>query len=197
VGTADTVVVLSDRLIVNAQVDETDIGRVKTGLKAMITLDAYPSEPVSAKVGQIRYEAKTVNNVTMYEVYVRPKKIPSFMRSGMTANVEFLLDGKTDALLLPTEAVRSADGKSLVLLPDEKGARPKRSEVVTGLTDGKNIEILEGLKEGDKVLIAVFSAASAGKAQANPFMPGRMGGRSSSGGSTQRSSGAREGPSPP
>ncbi len=197
VGTGDTVVVLSDRLIVNAQVDETDIGRVKSGLQAVLTLDAYPNDPIPAKVGQIRYEAKTVNNVTMYEVYVRPRKVPTFMRSGMTANVEFILNGKSDTLLLPSEAVKSKDGGSIVLLPGEKDERPKRVEVVTGLTDGKNVEIVSGLNEGDQVLIAVFNAATASNSGANPFMPGRMGGNRSSGASSQRSSGGGERPPPP
>jgi macrolide-specific efflux system membrane fusion protein len=174
------VVVLSDHLIVDAQVDETDIGKIKVGQKCNLTLDAYADKVILGRVSQIRYEAKTVNNVTMYEAYILPSKIPQFMRSGMTANVEFLVDGKDDALLVPTEAIQTGkDGKTSVLVPGIKGERPQSVDVVTGLTSGVKTEIVSGLAEGDKLLIATFSAASAASV-ANPFMPSRSGGSGSS-----------------
>jgi macrolide-specific efflux system membrane fusion protein len=182
VGSGDTVVVLSDYLIVDAQVDETDIGRVKVGQKATLTLDAYPNQTIPARVSQIRYEAKTVNNVTMYEVYVLPKRVPNFMRSGMTADVEFNVDGKEGALLLPSEAIQSSEGKSFVLLKGEKGVKPEKVTIETGITDGSQTEIVSGLAEGDTVLIPSLTLEAAGDAESNPFMPKRPG----SGGATQR-----------
>jgi len=177
VGAADTVLVLSDRLIVNAQVDETDIGKVQAGQKARLTLDAYPDSPIEAKVKRIGYEAKTVNNVTMYDVIVLPKKVPPFMRSGMTANVTFITAEKQDILVVPSEAVRTRDGKSMVMLPGE-GKRPNRQEVETGLTDGKVTEVVSGLEEGATVLVAQFTmpGKSGGVTGTNPFMPQRPGG---------------------
>ncbi|RLI00640.1 efflux RND transporter periplasmic adaptor subunit, partial [Candidatus Bathyarchaeota archaeon] len=56
----DTILVLSDRLIVKAQVDETDIGKVKLGQRAVITLDAYPDIKVEARVNHISYESKII-----------------------------------------------------------------------------------------------------------------------------------------
>lgn len=175
------VVVLSDHLIVDAQVDETDIGKIKVGQKTNLTLDAYANQIIGGRVSQIRYEAKTVNNVTMYEAYVLPNKVPKFMRSGMTANVEFLVDGKDDALLVPTEAIQTGkDGKISVLVPGVKNDRPQSVDVVTGLTSGAKTEIVSGLSEGDKILIPGFSTASAASV-ANPFMPQRPGGSGSRG----------------
>src|SRR5262249_40126931 len=58
----DDVVVLSDRLIVQAQVDETDIGKVKLGQAAAISLDAYPKIHVRGTVDHIYYESKVVSN---------------------------------------------------------------------------------------------------------------------------------------
>lgn len=166
------VVVLSDHLIVDAEVDETDIGKIKVGQKTTLTLDAYANQTILGHVSQIRYEAKTVNNVTMYEAYVLPNNVPKFMRSGMTANVEFLVGGKDDALLVPTEAIQTKNGKTTVLVPGVNGERPQSVEVVVGLTSGVKTEVTSGLSEGDKVLIASFSTASAASA-ANPFMPQR------------------------
>ncbi len=60
------------------------------GQPASVVLDAYPDQPFPGKVNEIAYDAKTVNNVTTYSVNVLPDKTPTFMRSGMTANVSFV-----------------------------------------------------------------------------------------------------------
>lgn len=78
VTTNDPVIVLSDRLIVRAQVDETDIGKIKPGQKAVVSLDAYPETKINAIVDHIYYESKTFNNVTIYEVDLLPDTIPFF-----------------------------------------------------------------------------------------------------------------------
>jgi membrane fusion protein, macrolide-specific efflux system len=185
----DPVLVMSNRLIVKAQVDETDIGRAKVGQKALITLDAYPREPVPARVDHIAYEAATVNNVTIYEVEVVPEHVPDFMRSGMTANVTFMIAAKRGVLLLPAEAVQQGDDGSFVRVPSAKEGETRRQEVRTGLSDVKNIEILEGLGEGDTVLVASFRLPSSGGGGNSPFSPfggrrsgGRQGGGQSGGG---------------
>ncbi|MBP7216954.1 MAG: HlyD family efflux transporter periplasmic adaptor subunit, partial [Candidatus Omnitrophica bacterium] len=64
VTSTDAVVVLSDRLIVRAQVDETDIGKIALAMDALISLDAYPDVKIKAHVVHIYYESKTINNVT-------------------------------------------------------------------------------------------------------------------------------------
>jgi len=80
VTTTDDVVVLSDHLIVRAQVDETDIGRVKINQDAFVSLDAYPDTKIKSKVEHIYYESTTVNNVTIYNVDLRPQDVPSFFK---------------------------------------------------------------------------------------------------------------------
>ncbi len=186
----DAVLVMSNRLMVLAQVDETDIGRVKPGQEASITLDAYPQEKIGATADHIAYEAKTVNNVTIYEVDVVPGRVPDFMRSGMTANVTFRVAAKRGTLVLPAEAVQQQeDGTSFVRLPDpEKKGRPRRQAVETGLSDGKRIEILSGLKEGDEVLVTSFRLpSSSGAGGSNPFAP--FGGRRPAAGGNRQGGG--------
>ncbi|HLB03239.1 MAG TPA: HlyD family efflux transporter periplasmic adaptor subunit [Nitrospiria bacterium] len=169
----DAVLVMSDRLIVKAQVDETDIAQVKLDQRAQITLDAYPEHVISGQSDHISYEAKTVNNVTIYEVDVLPQRVPDFMRSGMTSNVVFLVASKSDIPILPAEAIHREDGRTTVLLPNPSNEKqPLSKEVETGLTDGKRIEILSGLQEGDTVLVAIIqTTASSGRPQSNPFSP--------------------------
>ena len=165
----EAVFIMSDRLTVKAQVDETDIAQVRLEQEARITLDAYPKEVVGGRVVQIAYDATTVNNVTTYVVDVLPDSIPSFMRSGMTANVDFLLVSRRAVLLLPLEAVKFSNGKARVLVRAAGGDSPQEREIETDLNDGKQVEIKTGLKEGDAVLI--IQPKSNAPRQINPFAP--------------------------
>ncbi len=185
VSTADSIMTMSDHLIVNTQVDETDLAQIKMNQEATITLDAYPSDPVEGKVQRISYQSTLVNNVTTYEVDVWPTKVPPYMRSGMTANVVFTISEKDDILLIPSEAIQTQRGQSVVLkagpTPTDK---PQPVTIQTGLTDGKQTEVVSGLAEGDKILIKTFSAGqlSAGSAGKNPFAPARPTPKSGGGG---------------
>ena len=170
---SDTLFVMSDRLTVRALVDETDMAQVKLGQKTEVVLDAYSQQKIPAKVDQIAYEATTVNNVTTYAVNVLPESPPDFMRSGMTANVTFLLDSKENILLVPTEALRTKNGKNLVTVKDSDG-NPVEKEVQLGLTDGKQTEVQSGLNEGETVLIPQFETRESKSNQnSNPFAPSR------------------------
>ncbi len=172
VTTADAVVVLSDELIVRAQVDETDIGKVKLGQSATVTLDAYPDEKINAVVQHIYYESKTINNVTMYEVDLACEKIPSFFRSGMNATVDFLENSKKDILLIPLEAVTTENGESFVFVRSSQGAEPVKRQVKLGLSDERYWEVISGISKDDVVIIKKQTANSSGdRSEKNPFMP--------------------------
>lgn len=150
----DAILVMSDRLTIKAQIDETDIAQIKLKQQAEIILDAYPGKKIPGHVDQIAFEAKTINNVTTYIVDVLPDQIPDFMRSGMTANVTVSIATKADTLFLPLEAVKSKSGESYVhLAPPQSREKPTKTVIETGIADGKIIEITSGLKEGDVVLI--------------------------------------------
>lgn len=170
----DAVLVMSDRLIVRAQVDETDIALVKRHQPARITLDAYADKPVNGVVNHIAYEAKTVNNVITYEVDVLPQKVPDFMRSGMTANVTFVVTSRANVLVLPAEAIQSRDGQPHVLIAAERpAAEPIERPVKLGLSDGRRLEVIAGLAEGDRVLAPQMLMPAPRAAGSNPLIPGR------------------------
>ncbi len=178
VAAADVLLVISDRLQVVAKVDETDIARLKPGVPAEIILDAYPKESVEAKVSAIAFEAKTVNNVTTYDVETLPTKQPEFMRSGMTANVTFILKEREDILTLPLAAIQFKKESPFVLVKDPSG-KPVEALIEIGESDGGNTEIISGIDEKSIVLIPRVQMQS--KQGTNPFMPTR-GGKSGSGG---------------
>jgi macrolide-specific efflux system membrane fusion protein len=176
----DSVFVMSDRLTVTAQVDETDIAQISLGQRATVTLDAYPARPIGGKVGKIAFDAKTVNNVTTYEVDVQPAETPREMRSGMTASVLFRIADRTDALVVPSEGVKVRGSQRYVLVPSPEGKDPAERIIETGVSDGKLTEVLSGLREGDKLLIAELKSQASAAQPGSPFSPmgrGRPGGR--------------------
>jgi macrolide-specific efflux system membrane fusion protein len=169
---------MSDTLVVVAQVDESDVGRVHLGMPARITLDSYPDKPVEGKVFDILYEGKNVSNVIQYGVKIKVDPVPVFFRSQMTANVSFIVQRKPDALLIPAAAVRDLPGGGKqVMVPGGEGQPPVAREIQTGVESGDSVEVVEGLEAGDKVLVARRRYVPQAGPQTSPLT---MGGRPSS-----------------
>jgi len=169
----DAVIVLSDRLVISAQFDETDIGKVKLGQKAFITLDAYPDVKIEGTVDHLAYESEIVNNVTIYDVDILPDEVPEFLRSGMSVMVEVVEEAKKDILVISSIAVHYDGKKPFVMIKGQNDAAQKRY-INTGLTDGKNTEIISGISENDNVFIQTAEYLPQKKsAGTNPFMPQR------------------------
>lgn len=162
VATGDPVVVIADHLAVTAQVDETDVGYIRVGQRAEITLDAYPNEEITGEVEHVAYEAQTVNNVTIYEVDVRPDEVPDVMRSGMTASVSVIVDERRDVVTVPSDAVRQDGEGSSVEVAARGMGRPSRRAVGTGLSDGKWVEVTEGLEAGERVMVQMLQMPKGG-----------------------------------
>ncbi len=175
VTSSDAVIVLSDRLIVQAQVDETDIGKVRLGQAAIINLDAYPDVKVKAIVDHIAYESKIVNNVTIYQVDILPEKVPPIFRSGMSATINIIEQSKENVLAIPLEAVKQDEEGSFVLTSPGNREKPVQRRVQLGISDDKNVEVISGLEAKDTIIIATQSYQPSKEKEAgkNPFMPSR------------------------
>ncbi|HQP91220.1 MAG TPA: HlyD family efflux transporter periplasmic adaptor subunit [Candidatus Omnitrophota bacterium] len=171
VTTSDAVVVLSDHMIVRAQVDETDIGKIKIGQKAYIALDAFPDEKIDSSVEHIYYESETINNVTVYKVDLKPDQTPVFFRSGMNATVDFIAENKEKALLVPVAAVKKENNRYYCLI--KEGQTVSKREVQLGMTDDKNYEVISGLTENDSIILSTkkYVLPSQTERGTNPFMP--------------------------
>ncbi len=173
---ADAVIVLSDELIARAQVDETDIGKIKLLQSAIIMLDAYPDTKINAQVEHIYYESKTVNNVTIYEVDLIPEKIPEFFRSGMNATIDFITSSKNDILIVPVEAVyKNKETNGFVLIKKDGQADLVQVPVEIGISDEKNTEIISGVNEKDIIVLKnkkfVMPKSDVGSSPFTPFGP--------------------------
>jgi HlyD family secretion protein len=87
-------------------IDEADVGRIKTGMPATFTVDAYPEEVFGGTISQIRLAATTVQNVVTYSAVFSVDNSQQRLKPGMTANVKILVEEVTDVLKIPNSALR-------------------------------------------------------------------------------------------
>jgi macrolide-specific efflux system membrane fusion protein len=172
----DGILVMSDRLTIKAQVDETSIAKISLNQKAEIILDAYPKDRLEGTVVHRGFDARTVNNVTSYIVDVLPTHPPGHMLSGMTANVSFILREIPDAILIPNEALLTQDGKACVKKKVSKDAESSPClPVKPGPANDHKTVIEEGLSAQDSIWVQELKPLEfKGGAPRNPFSP--MGG---------------------
>ena len=157
---AQTVFTMSDHLIVQANVDETDLNHTWVGQSVDITFDSFPDAQLTGKVHDIAYDATTVNNVTTYLVSIFLDSTPNYVRSGISTNVFLLISDRRGVLRIPTNAVSP---EQTVLVIEEKGQPPVVRSIKTGLTDGTWTEVLSGLEEGDWIARRAFAVQRAQK----------------------------------
>lgn len=151
VSTQTVLFAISDRLVASVRVDEVDFGKIKLGQETQITLDAFPNEKLNGKVTKISREGELVSDVVEYEVIVEPLKVPRHWASGMTANVEFMVEKKDGIVVIPKSAVTEMNGQSMVMVMENQPT-PRRIE--TGITDGRTLEVTGGLKEGEMIIVS-------------------------------------------
>jgi len=170
-GSNDAPLIMADRLIVRAQVDETDMSRVKVGQDAEITLDAYPGTRIPARVDHLAYEASSANNVTVYDIEVALLKESRILRSGMTATAIITVTRRRNAVLVPAEALMDSQG-GLAVMVKGKGGKRRPATVVTGASDGSQVEITSGLAEKDVILIPLKAISAASAQSGSPLSGG-------------------------
>jgi RND family efflux transporter MFP subunit len=137
---------------IEAAMPEADIAKIAIGQEARVTLDAYGSDLVfNAKVVKIDPAETIIDGVSTYKVTLQFVKNDNHIKSGMTANIDIEGEVHTGVLSVPQRVVVSRDSDKFVNILD--GDNVREVKVKTGLrgSDG-SVEILEGLREGDKVL---------------------------------------------
>jgi macrolide-specific efflux system membrane fusion protein len=172
---------LSDRLVVFASVDETDLAKIHMGQMAQCTVEAYPNKVFDTKVTLIGHQAIKVNNVISYQINLDPEKVPGELRAGMTANVNFIVQQKKDVLWLPSYVVKGlSEGPATVKVVAAPGQAPESRDIVLGITDGAKVEVVSGLEEGETVLVPAFNLPKA--VSGGPMSMGGGGGGGHGGG---------------
>jgi HlyD family secretion protein len=194
---APTVFVIAEDLAkmqVDTSVAEADVGRLRAGMTATFTVDAYPSEAFQGTVRQIRNAPQTVQNVVTYDAVIDVGNPDLKLKPGMTANVTFVYAQKDDVVRLPNAALRfrpppdlaafssaagrpgrgNADGGApapkAVDTPDQRTVwvmrqdKPARERIKIGISDGAFTELVEGGLEAGDAVVTDASGPPSGMA---------------------------------
>ncbi|RZJ67649.1 MAG: efflux RND transporter periplasmic adaptor subunit [Flavobacterium sp.] len=190
---------------VEADVDEADIGNVKQGQRVEFTVDAFPGQTFSGSVSQVRLNATVTSNVVTYTVIIKADNPDEKLKPGLTATVSIYTMEVKDVLTVeakaltftPDEAllkkynaenapnalgdattkpeIPDSDTQKTIWIQDDGGIHPQLVKV--GVNDGINYEILDGLKDGVKVVTSMSQASglsapiAASSESSSPFMP--------------------------
>jgi HlyD family secretion protein len=175
------------KMQIDANVAEADIGTVEVGQKVDFTVDAFPRRTFLGEVVQVRNAPTTVQNVVSYDTVIGVTNADLKLKPGMTANVSIIGAQRDNVLKISNAALRfrmpdatpvatsAAKGsrgehkteRTVYVL---RGADPASVQIKTGISDGVFTEVLDGLKEGDRVVTAVTGKATeAVQPASNPF----------------------------
>jgi len=94
------------KMQIEVNVDESDIGSIKTGMPVRFTVQAYPDDSFAGVVRQVRLQPTTIQNVVNYTVVVDATNDRGVLLPGMTATVDFIVDSRKDVLMVPNAALQ-------------------------------------------------------------------------------------------
>ncbi|MBQ3374307.1 MAG: HlyD family efflux transporter periplasmic adaptor subunit [Oscillospiraceae bacterium] len=156
-GTTILSITPQETVSVTITVDELDILSVQEGQKASVTLDALTGRSFTGIISDVDTTAANEGGNTKYSATIQMEK-EGLMLGGMNASVYITIDSRENVLLIPSEALTEKNGKSAVYTAynERTGTLSKPVEVETGLSDGLQVEILTGLKEGDTVWYSYY-----------------------------------------
>jgi len=137
-------------------VDEIDVGKLHVGLTARLKIGALPEQQVTGRLSRIAPQAVERDGARLFEVEIELDPSPGVeLRAGYSANADLVIREKRDILLIPERLVQfEPDGEqAFVELPGEgPEAEPRKVPIQTGLSDGLQIEVTDGLREGDRLV---------------------------------------------
>ncbi|CQR70275.1 Macrolide export protein MacA [Sporomusa ovata DSM 2662] len=163
VSEAQTVLTIADESVMQVKVlvDESDIGAVAVGQPAQFTVDAQKKKTFTGKVSSISSNATTSSNVVYYPVYVDVDNPDGLLRPTMTARITIHFGESNGCLVIPLTAVKDDKGQKCVQkLVDGK---MQKTPVELGLSDDAKVEVINGLNEGDEVLLFMAKAGNSDK----------------------------------
>lgn len=154
-GTTIATVANMNDLIFRGNIDETEVGRLTTGMTMKITIGALQDLKFDARLEYISPKATNQNGANQFEIKAAVNLPTSSeqIRSGYSANAEIVLAEARGILSVPESAIEFSGNDTFVYVVKGNGKEKtyERRKVTTGLSDGINIEIRSGLKKGETV----------------------------------------------
>ena len=170
-------------MTVRAEVSEADVGKLYPGMPVYFTTLGDTRTRYHSTVRQVLPTPNVVNDVVLYQVLIDIQNDSGALMDAMTTQVFFVQEQKTDTLLVPLAAIKGPPRNPFVLVATEQGNEQRQVKV--GIRNRTVAEILDGLSEGEQVVVGVRGAAARGqRGQQNgpPGMPPGMPGGGRRGG---------------
>lgn len=146
-GTTVATVADMNDLIFDGQIDETEVGTLKEGMDVTITIGALQNLSFDAKLEYVAPKAVENNGANQFEIKAAVTADTDYViRSGYSANAEIVLESAQQVLAIPESALEFDGDDTYVYV--KNGEEYVRTQIHTGLSDGVNIEIKDGLSEG-------------------------------------------------
>jgi HlyD family secretion protein len=144
-----------DEVFVRGKVDEADIGQVRLGQRARITVETFKDKKFEGRVTQISPIGAEKDNVTTFEVKVSIENGAKQLKANMTANAEIVLEEHPDSLIVPEAAITyDAKRNPTVEMLDPVAKSGRRKVIIkTGVGNGTKTQVVGGLKQGDKIVL--------------------------------------------
>lgn len=152
-GTTIASVADMGEMIFEGKVDESEVGKIHEGMDLILTIGAIDKESFSAKLEYIAPKGVTENGAIQFLIRAAlAKNNGTFLRAGYSANADIILAKKDKAFSIPENVLKFEKEKTFVEIETSKNVFEKRY-ITTGLSDGLNIEILDGLKKTDRIKV--------------------------------------------
>ena len=144
------------RMSVSVKIHESYIKKIKKGQKARITVDAFPDSVLDGEVTKVGVlpdsQDRYLNpDLKVYNTVITISGTNDWVKPGMSARVEILVNKLNDVIYVPVQAISPGDGKQICYVAGS--FKPERREVEIGDFNDEFIEIKHGLKEGERVLL--------------------------------------------
>ncbi len=150
-GTTIAVVADMSDMIFEGKVDETEVGKVREGMDIVLTIGAIDNEKFDAILTYLSPKGVEENGAIQFEIKADVNlKEGQFLRAGYSANASIVLEQRENVMVIPESLLKFEEEKSFVEVEVDSQVFEKRF-VEIGLSDGINIEVLEGLSFDDKI----------------------------------------------
>jgi HlyD family secretion protein len=141
-----------DRLLFKGTVDEIDVGKLREGMEVELKVGALPKDTIKGTLTKISLKAEKKENATVFPIEILvPRSQNSTLRAGYSANANVIIRQKDSALTVPERVVTFRNDSAFVKVALANSKEEERY-IKTGMSDAINIEVLNGLKEGEEVL---------------------------------------------
>ncbi len=140
-----------DRMIVDSRINEVDISKIRKNQEVEIQVDAYPYEKYAGEIQKIAAMAVNYNNIKVFPIEIEIIDVDDKLKPGMTANITIIGEKRKEILVIPIRTIFSDEDGQDIVYKVKNDTIAESIAVKTGINNFQQVEIIEGLAEGDSI----------------------------------------------